>query len=134
MIDPGTLDLLVLRNAPRPIVIQFRGYDFTAATFALQVRSRRGATGDPLISLTNQTAGTQGLSVVVTEDAAGTDVSDLTIQIDEATIDALLPAASNGQKAGTDVVLAWDLIITGGGLGKVRWLEGKFIIREGVTV
>lgn len=131
---PGTLALTVQRNAPfLPDTLDFVGYDFTGGTFALQVRLRRGASGDPLLSLTNQTAGTQGLSVT-TSVTGGVTTSHLQIQIDEATIDALLPASSNGQKAGTDVELYYDLIMTGAGLGKLRWVEGTFTIHEGVTV
>lgn len=130
---PGTLTLTVYRNVPFLDSIRFVGLDFTGGTFAMQVRLLPGTAGDPLLSLTNATAGLQGLSVAVTEES-GLDVSTLTIQIDEATIDALLPASSNGQKAGTDVALFYDLIITGAGLPKTRWLEGSFIIAEGVTV
>jgi hypothetical protein len=127
------LDIVVYRNTPFVDDIRFVGLDFTGATFALQVRLLPGTAGSALIGLTNQAAGSQGLSVVVTTEAA-VSVSTLKIQIDEATIDTLLPASSNGQKAGTDVSLFYDLIITGGGLPKTRWLEGRFIIAEGVTV
>jgi hypothetical protein len=130
---PGTLNITVYRNVPFLEAIRFVGLDFAGGTFALQVRLLPGTAGDPLISLTNQTAGTQGLSVAVTEED-GLDVSTLTIQIDEATIDALLPASTNGQKAGTDVNLFYDLIITATGFPKSRWLEGSFTIAEGVTV
>jgi hypothetical protein len=130
---PGTLNLTVYRNVPFVESIRFVGLDFTGGTFALQVRLLPGTAGAALISLTNQTAGTQGLSVTATEEG-GLDVSTLTIQIDEATIDALLPASTNGQKAGTDVALFYDLIITATGFPKSRWLEGSFTIAEGVTV
>lgn len=130
---PGTLNITAYRNVPFLDAIRFAGLDFTGGTFAMQVRCLPGTAGDPLLSLTNQTAGTEGLSVSVT-DEDGVDVSTITIQIDEATIDALLPASTNGQKAGTDVSLFYDLIITGGGIGKTRWLEGSFTIAEGVTV
>lgn len=130
---PGTLPITVYRNVPFVEPIRFVGYNFTGGTFALQVRTLPGTAGSALIGLTNQTAGTQGLSVAVTTES-GISVSTLTIQIDEATIDALLPASTNGQKAGTDVLLHYDLVINGGGVGKVRWLEGTFTIAEGVTV
>jgi hypothetical protein len=131
---PGTLNLTVQRNAPYlPDTFDFQGYDFTGATFAMHVRTLRGLTGTALITLAGATAGTQGLSVT-TSVAGGVTTSHVQIQIDEATIDAVLPASSNGQKAGTDVVLYYDLIITGGGVGKVRWLEGTFTIHEGVTI
>lgn len=130
---PGTLNLTAYRNVGYLEAIRFSGLDFTGGTFALQVRLLPGTAGSALIGLTNQTAGTQGLSVAVTTES-GVTISTLTIQIDEATIDSLLPASTNGQKAGTDVVLYYDLIITATGLAKSRWLEGSFTIAEGVTV
>lgn len=130
---PGTLPLTVYRNVPYIEAIRFRALDFTGGTFAMQVRPIPGATGTPLISLTNATAGTQGLSVVVTEES-GVDISTITVQIDEATIDAILPAASNGLRAGDDVVLYYDLLITATGITKSRWLQGTLTISEGVTI
>lgn len=133
MIEPTTLNLRVQRNAPWLMTMAIEGYDFTGGTFAMQVRAYRGAAGSALIGLTNQTAGTQGISVAVVT-TGGVPTSTLTFQIDEATIDALLPASTNGQKAGTDVELFHDIVLTGGGLGKSRWFEGAFTIHEGVTV
>ncbi len=133
MIEPTTHNLRVQRNAPALITVDLVGYDFTGGTFAMQVRAYRGASGSALISLTNQTAGTQGISVAVVT-TGGVPTSTLTIQIDESTIDALLPASTNGQKAGTDVELVYDLVLTGGGFAKSRWLEGTFTIHEGATV
>ena len=131
---PGTLNLTAYRNVPFLEAIRFVGLDFTGGTFALQVRDYVAAEGSALLTLGNATAGTQGLSVVVTEED-GLDVSTLTIQIDEATIDALRPWPANGQKAKSGAVaLRYDLIITATGLPKSRWLEGAFTIAEGVTV
>lgn len=130
---PGTVPITVYRNTPFADSVRFVGLDFTGATFAMQVRLQKAAEGDPLIDLAGATAGSEGLSVIVAEED-GVDVSTVTIQIDEATIDACLPWPANGQKAGTDVELFYDLVITGGGLPKTRWIEGAFIIREGVTV
>lgn len=130
---PGTLPLVAQRNAPFFYSIEFVGYDFSAATLAAQVRQYRGQTGTALLPLTKQTAGTQGISVTVVT-TLGVPTSTLLYQIDEANIDACLPFPANGQKAGTDVELVHDLIITGGGLNKTRMLEGPFIIREGATV
>jgi hypothetical protein len=131
---PGTLNLVAYRNVPFIKTIRFVGYDFTGDTSAkMQVRLYRGATGDPLISLEVETAGTEGLSWVVT-DEDGVDVSTLTIQIDEATVDACLPWPGNGQASGTDVAVVHDIIIDGGGVPKNRWYQGSFTIREGATV
>ena len=56
------------------------------------------------------------------------------VQLGIPAIDALLPASTNGQKAGTDVELFHDIVLTGGGVIKSRWFEGAFTIDEGVTV
>lgn len=129
---PGTLNFDILRNQPFLDTIRFRGYDFTGATMAMQFRQYRAAEGSPLISLVNATAGSQGLSVVVTTED-GVTISTVTIQIDEATVDAVLPWPANGQKFNTDVTTYHDLKITGGGLTKQRWVQGIAMIREGVT-
>ena len=131
---PGTLNLTVQRWAPyvaTPFI--FEGLDFSAATFAMQVRQYRDAEGDPLISLVGAAAGSEGISCAVTTDGDGVDWSYLTVQIDEATIEAVLPWPANGQKANTDVSLYYDLVITGGGYPKTRWVQGSFIIQAGVT-
>lgn len=134
MIKPGTLDLIAYRNTPFKRTVDFVGYDFTGDTSAkMEVRITRAAAGAALISLTIQTPGTQGLSwAVATVD--GVVTSTLTIDITEASIDACLPASSNGQKIGTDVVLQHDFISAGAGVGKVRWHQGSFTIAEGATV
>ena len=129
---PGTLDLRVQRWAPFIDTIAFEGFDFTGATFALQVRQYRDAAGSALISLTGATAGSQGISCVVTTDA-GIPTSTLTIQIEEATIEGTLAYPGSGVKAGSDVTVYYDLVITGGGWPKTRWLQGTFTIEAGVT-
>lgn len=127
---PVNVPLRVSRYAPfveAPFAI--RGLDMSAATFAMHVRQNRDeATGTALITLAGATAGTQGISVsVVTVDAV--DTSILTVQIDKATINAIPKAG----KAGQDVVLVYDLKITGGGLPETRWFEGSFTIAAGST-
>ena len=131
---PGTFNLTVQRWAPYVATpFAFEGFDFSAATFAMQVRAYRDAEGAALITLAGATAGTEGISCVVTTDADDVDTSWLTVQIDEATIEAVLPWPANGQKSNTDVVLYYDLVITGGGYVKTRWLQGTFTIEAGVT-
>lgn len=129
MIYPGTVALRAFRNAPLVQEITVSSYDFSAATFAAQVRAYKDAPGSALITLANASAGSQGISCTY----AGT-TSTILLQIDEATIDALLPYPTNGVKQGADVVLYWDFIVTGGGLIKTRLLQGTFTIEPGVTV
>lgn len=130
---PGRLDLRAHRWTPFFYDIDFAGYDFSAATFALQVRSYRDQSGTALISLVNASAGSQGLSVTVVT-TEGVPTSTVRIRINETTLEDLLPFATNGRPADDpDVPLVWDLHITSSGLGKVRWLEGSFTIVAGVT-
>jgi len=126
---PVTLDLVARRWAPFvEVPFGFEAFDFSAATFEMQVRTLRDLTGDPLIDLTNATAGTEGISCEVTT-TDGVDTSFLTVQIDEATLNDLPFAGKRGQ----NFVGYYDLKITGGGLPKTRWFQGKFTCEAGVT-
>lgn len=133
---PGSLDLDAYRWAPFDETIEFVAFDFTGATLAMQVRLYRDAEGDPLIGLGGAEPPEEGLSVAVAT-VEGVTVSTIRILIDEATIEALLPFPENGLPAGIDqppdVELAYDIVITGGGLPKTRWLQGKFTIHAGAT-
>lgn len=129
MIIPGQLDLAAQRWTPFVYVIDFVGFDFTAATFAMDVRLYRDAPGAALVSLTNAASNAQGLSVSVTTEES-VDTSALQIRINETTIEGLLLGSAG---AGKDVVLVYDIHITGGGLEKTRWVEGSFTIRAGAT-
>ncbi|MGV8954235.1 MAG: hypothetical protein ACOH2M_24265 [Cypionkella sp.] len=129
---PATLNFDIQRNSPFLESIRFRGLDFTAGTFAMQFRAYRGATGAALIDLENATAGTEGLSVVVTTEG-GIPVSEVFFQIDKTTVQATLPWPANGQKAGTDVPIEYDLKVTGGGVDDQPMVAGTATIRERVT-
>jgi hypothetical protein len=127
---PGTLPLTANRWTPFIYVIDFEGYDFTTADFAMQVRLRRDAPGDALVDLTNATAGSEGISVAVALDGDDVPTSTVTIQIDEATLEPLL---LNAGKAGADQALVWDIHIEDAGLPKQRWLQGPFTLAAGST-
>lgn len=130
MITPGRLDLAVQRWTPFAYSIDFEGIDFTDATMAMQARLYRDAPGFPLIDLENAATNAEGLSVsVATVD--GLKISTVQIKINETTIEGLL---LNAGRPGEDVVLVYDLHITGGGFPKSRWIEGNFTIKAGVTV
>lgn len=134
MITPAYTDLSAQRWSPFVDITDFAGFDFTDATFAMQVRLYRDAPGAPLISLTNAASNAQGISVTVIADETNDDLplSSVQIRINETTLEGLLlnptPATT-----GKDVELVYDLHVTGGGLPKTRWMEGKFIIRAGAT-
>lgn len=129
--EPGRLNLRVPRWTPFVYEIAFVGLDFTGASMKLDVRTYRDATGSALISLSNASAGSQGLSVAVAT-SGGVTTSTVTINISEATIEGVLPFPANGQEPGSDVYLKYDLHVTSESL-KRRWLEGDFIILAGVT-
>lgn len=121
-------NLSVNRWQPWIDTATFEARDFTGATFKMQVRDTKDKSGDPRIDLGNATAGSEGISWVVTT-TDGVPNSTLTFQIDKATIDAV-PVTS---PPGGDQVLYYDLHVTSGGIER-RELEGTFTIRAGVTV
>jgi hypothetical protein len=128
MIMPGNLDLTLLRWQPFKYAIDFVGYDFTGATFKAEFRQYRDAPDPALISLANTSSPTQGISVTVAT-VDGLPVSTVEIRIDEATIEGL----TFPNPRGPDLPLVWDLVITGGGLPKTRWIEGNAIVHGGST-
>lgn len=129
MITPGIVNLRAYRNTSFIKTITVPSYDFSSATFAAHVRLYKDAAGAALITLANATVGLQGFSCTY---AATT--STIIMRVNEATIDALLPFPGNGVKQGADVVLYWDMHVTGGGLEKTRLIQGTFTIEPGVTV
>lgn len=131
MITPAHVPLVAQRWSPFVDITAIEGFDLSAATFAMHVRLYRDAPGDPLISLTNAASNAQGVSVSVAT-VEGQPVSSVQIRINETTLESLLlnPTAA---ETGKDVGLVYDLHITTAGLGKVRWMEGAFMIRAGAT-
>lgn len=136
MIQPATHNIAAQRWSPFKYTVDLVGYDFTGGTFAMDVRSYRDAPGSALISLANATAGLQGISVAVVT-TEGVPTSTLTIQIDESTLEALQPfTVTSGvpnRKAGSDLILTYDIHLTGAGFIKSRWFQGSFTIAAGVT-
>lgn len=127
----GTLDLNANRWAPFVYTIDFQGYDYSAAAFAMQVRLVKDAAGTPLVSLsTVASSSTEGVAMTgVDTDANGVPTTHISIRINETTIDGL-PEPS---ELGDDVVLYYDLQITPSGGDKYRSLEGMFTVKAGVT-
>jgi hypothetical protein len=130
---PGQKDLIVYRNQPNLIAFDVIGLDWSAAVFAMQVRSTRGLTNTALLDLVIATAGTQGISrTVATTD--GVPTTTVTIQIDETALDAVAPYPANGLAPNTPVELRYDIAVTPSGSAKRRLVEGAFTIVEGVTL
>jgi hypothetical protein len=128
MITPGKLDLIAYRWTPFVYVIDFEGLDFSAATFAMDVRLYRDAPS-AVLSLGNAASNAQGISCSVAT-VEGVPTSSVQIRINETTLEPLL---LNAGAPGQDIKVAQDLHITGGGFPKTRWTEGAFIIRAGAT-
>ena len=114
------------------------GPDYSAAAFKIDIRNQKGDTGTALIALVTADSGSQGISA--TYDAAyvfdnnGTEetapASIITIQIDEATIEAL----DLGNPAREVVDLVYDLHITPSVGLKFVQCGGSFKIDPGSTI
>lgn len=132
----GQLDYPVKRNVPHSDDIIFEALDLTGATLFMQVRAYKGAPGAALLTLENSTAPAEGLSVSVTT-TEGVPESTVFIRIDKASIQGLLPFTVTGgspsRAPASDVTLYYDLLITPPDGEEDRYLEGKFIVLEGVS-
>ena len=141
-------DLIAWRHVPfggalgdQDIVVL--GQDWHTATFAMQVRPTPGDTSTPLVSLTNASAGSEGISATYDSgylypdggpDASlvGTVVGATIIrpQINKATLEAIPTAADPSQPQ----ALAYDLHITRSGLPVAQFMQGAFTLNPGVTI
>ena len=107
-------------------------HDYTGATLAMHIRQNWDATGTALLALANASAGSQGLSIAtVTVD--GRTHTDITIQIDETTLEGLMPPTTSGAAPGSDVALVYDLHVTPSGGTKFVLVRGAFTIIAGAT-
>ena len=130
------------RNAPFKRTVRVPFHDLRNQAQLLQIREHADASGVALLSLSPAAAGTQGLSVgfepavtgLVGAAIATFVVSTITIQIDRATVQALLPVATNGSDPGQDVILAFDHLIALPGASLLPLISGSFIIEPGVSV
>lgn len=109
----------------------YLGVDWSAATFRFTLAPLVGSAA--LITLTNQTAGTQGISATYdagyVDDVTGLVVGATIIrpQIDEATFEALTWGATD-----EPLVLAHDMLVTPSGEPQFVWFDGVFTIYPGV--
>lgn len=158
METPATVNLGGDRFVPFIRTLAFLGYDFTGATFAAQVRTRKdGGTlkadlgtvvtasaegvrliygGTALISahiaagrLTSVPDATNPATGVAYVAADSVTLSQLGIRINETTMEAM----PYGDDRGEDEVLYWDLHITPSGGTKDKYAGGTFTVRAGVT-
>ena len=111
------------------------GPNWVGQAFLMQIRNNKGDFGTPLVSLTGQAAGTQGISATydplyIYNDAGNTaPATKLLIQIDETTVENL--ALNN--PTNTPLVLHYDIHV-GTGLTKRVEFFGTFTIQPGVSI
>lgn len=130
---PATNPLTAWRNARFAEEWYFADDDglpppLTGYTGALQVRQYGAQSGDPVISLTNQTTDVEGVRIL--EPTGGV----VRIVIDQETLEAAYDDLFGENEAGTAIVLAYDLVLTAPDGGKDVWSQGSFTINPGVTI
>jgi hypothetical protein len=132
MLKPVAMDLTAYRWQPYVEDFRFEGLTLAGCSPNMQVRLYPDAPGSPLINLAGASAPTQGISLAAPT-IGGILFGDIQVRIDEATLEALLPAP-NGTEPGKPLVLAYDLVLTGHPtFGKFRLLQGAFLLMPGVT-
>jgi hypothetical protein len=124
---------------PDGATIVIIGPNWSGATFKMELRNNPGDTGTALLTLNNAAAGSQGISATYASsysyvDAQGqpatAPATKVLIQIDEATIEALLL----GTPPDKPLELVYDLHIAPSGEPKRVYCEGAFTIKPGVTI
>lgn len=116
---PGRVDWRAHRWAPFVERIGVKGAVLSDATLAMQIRLYPDAPGSPLVDLATVVSTAQGLSVI-TATSGKLTISVIQTRTNETTIEALPPFPSNGTEPGQPVVLAWDMLVSGGGYTKAR--------------
>lgn len=139
MITPGTYALPAYRYADGPYTFLFRGLDLTGCDLLMEWRLYKGAPGDPLASFANAASpGAEGFEIDV-ETVAGVPQSTVTLWIDEATINGVLPfvvdeeGRPNRIPPGADVAIKHDLRATFTDGVIRRLIEGPVLLLEGVS-
>lgn len=107
------------------------GIDLSGAAFVMTLAAEQGASA--LVTLTTQSAGTEGVSASYDadyENAAGVNVGATTItaQIDETTLEGL----TWGDDPAAPLVLEYDLLVTPSGAPQQLYYYGSFTLYPGV--
>ena len=135
-IRPGKADFPLYRWAgptQNSCTLRIAGYDFSSATFLAQFRDYKDQSGNARISLSNAASNAEGISCTVTVED-GVKVSYIKCRINETTVENVAGAIGNAVTPKDGIYpLVWDLLIDGGGLGKIRWVEGNAPIYAGVS-
>lgn len=124
--NPAEADITAYRGGgPLIDVTDFEDYDYSAATFTMEVRRQADDPLSALVTLTNAAANAEGISCAYV--AGNPGVSTVTIRINETTLEGM-PKSS---PPGADVEFVYALDIAGGGHPKQRRMRGKFILKAG---
>lgn len=133
----ANIDITVIsKRVPWVEALPVEGPDYTGGTYALQIRQKPGDTGTPMVSLTKQAAGLQGISCTYNasyidpETAQVFPASVFLFQIDEVAMEAL----ATGTPTDQPVVCHYDLQITPVSGPKFVLCYGKFTYMPGVTL
>lgn len=161
MRNPAKYDLVGDRGVALNDTLTWVGQDFTGCGMRAQVRMVPDAPGSPLVSLalaSGLTLSYGGTATVTAHIAAGRLPADITDQVNPATgakfaggdsvalsvialhVDYLAMSSPPGgaiplpAETGDSVVLAWDLLISGGGVGfEDKFFTGAFTVRGTVV-
>lgn len=123
MDQAAKVDLAAYRGAPFIDRTVFENFDYSDATFVMQIRKYRDAP-DVVLTLGNAVSTAQGISATYHTDT-DPPASWVQIRINETTLEALSYTAPRGG----DLRLQYALDVTGGGHEKLRRMEGAFILR-----
>lgn len=126
--DTAYVPLEVNRHVPFSEEIRFVGFDYSAASFAAQIRETRSVTGTPWLTFS--------FSAPSVVDEEGVNVTTVTMTATKTLVDAI-PATGSGTdtERGDDLKAWWDLLITpGAATTQFRALEGPATIKPGATI
>ena len=122
--EPALADLRAYRGTPFVDVTAYRGFDYSNASFVMELRAYRDAPGAPLVSLVRQdNPAAEGISVDVAY-RNGRPTSYVQARINETTLEALRFTNPRGG----DLRLFYAQDIAGAGHGKARRMRGTFTL------
>lgn len=107
-------------------ITYFDGYDYSAATFVVELRDYADDGAAPRVTLSNAATNAQGVSCTVAY-TDGIPVSRVVIRINETTLEGL-PFTS---PPGGDMAFVYALDVAGGGHPKTRRMRGQLILHAG---
>jgi hypothetical protein len=150
MLRPAKIDLRADRRVPFVRIFAFVDFDFTGASFKMEIRDYPDASGSARITLNTVSSEVQGVRLLYGASDTVQDhilagrltaippglqlttpvfVSQVKVRIDKANVTALPEPA----ELGDDIDLAYDLHITPSGGDEDVYASGLFTVVAGVT-